>query len=138
MPVFGVFLSKMLSLLTLPLEYWRATEGPDYVKDNINYYCFWMLVIALLSGIGSFLQRYMFGTLGNNVTTQVREKLYKGILEKNIGWFDSRDNAPSVLTSTMAKDTSLINGVSTESVGPQIEGNCAVLVALGVALWFCW
>ena len=80
----------------------------------------------------------MFGTLGNNVTGKVRTMLYQGILQKNIGWFDNRDNGPSVLTSSMAKDTSLINGVSTESLGPQIEGICAVLIALGIGFYFCW
>ena len=55
MPIFGVFLSKMLSLLSLPLIFWELMEGPDYVKDNISYYCIWMTVIAVLAGLGSFL-----------------------------------------------------------------------------------
>jgi len=77
-----------------------------------------MVIIAVVSGIGNFTQKYSFSTLGNNVTHKVRTILYSSILQKNIGWFDERDNGPSVLTSTMASDTSLINGVSTESLGP--------------------
>jgi len=56
--------------------------------------------------------------LGSNVTLKIRELLYAKILEKNLGWFDHRDNSSGILTSTMASDTSLINGVSTESLGP--------------------
>jgi len=33
MPTFGVFLSKMLSVLSLPTEYWDMMEGPDYVEN---------------------------------------------------------------------------------------------------------
>ena len=37
--------------------------------------------------------------------------LYKSILQKNIGWFDEKDNTPGVLSSTMATEAQTINGV---------------------------
>jgi hypothetical protein len=43
-----------------------------------------------------------FGNLGENVTLKIRKELYFKILEKNIGWFDFRENGSSVLTSAMA------------------------------------
>ena len=59
-----------------------------------------------------------FGTLGNNVTYKVRSILYSKILQKHIGYFDFPDHGSSVLTSAMAQDTSLINGVGSESLQP--------------------
>lgn len=56
--------------------------------------------------------------MGENVTLGVRELLYKNILMKNIGWFDLRENSTGVLSSAMASDTAVINGVSSESLGP--------------------
>ena len=140
MPVFGVILAKMLGLLSLPLPIidYLHPDDPDFLKNEIHRYCLYMAIVALLSGIGSFLQRYMFGSLGNKVTHQIRDILYAKILEKNIGWFDNRDNGPSVLTSAMAKDTSLVNGVSTESVGPIMEAGCALSAGLILGFWFCW
>lgn len=55
-----------------------------------------------------------------------------------MGWFDDKDNGVSVLTSSMAQDTSIINGVSTESLGPSMEGAFALLVGLAVGFWACW
>lgn len=118
MPIFGILLSKMLSVLSMPLWYWDAMEGPDYVENSVKRYALYMTIVAVIAGAGSFTQKYSFGNLGNNVTEKIRTLLYFNILQKNIGWFDDRDNGPSVLTSTMASDTSLINGVSTESLGP--------------------
>ena len=140
MPVFGVILAKMLGLLSLPLPIidYLHPDDPDFLKNEIHRYCLYMAIVALLSGIGSFLQRYMFGSLGNKVTHQIRDILYAKILEKNIGWFDNRDNGPSVLTSAMAKDTSLVNGVSTESVGPIMEAGCALSAGLILGFAFCW
>ena len=48
----------------------------------------------------------------------MREVLYQSILQKHIGFFDHKDNSTGVLTSAMASDTSIINGVSTEALGP--------------------
>jgi ABC-type multidrug transport system fused ATPase/permease subunit len=64
--------------------------------------------------------------------------LYSNILNKHIGWFDNRENAPSVLSATMAKDTSIVNGVSTESVSPTLEGMLALVFGLIIGFYLCW
>ena len=56
--------------------------------------------------------------MSENVTLRIRQDLYLNILQKNIAWFDLKENGASVLTSIMATETSIINGVSSESVGP--------------------
>lgn len=60
------------------------------------------------------------------------------ILEKDIGFFDFRENNASVLTSAMAQDTSLINGASSESLGPYSDGLFALLGGLALGFYFCW
>lgn len=70
MPVFGVILAKMLGLLSLPLPVfdYLYPDEPDYLKNQVHHYCMIMTIVACMAGIGSFLQRYMFGSLGNKVT----------------------------------------------------------------------
>jgi ATP-binding cassette subfamily B (MDR/TAP) protein 1 len=69
---------------------------------------------------------------------KVRETLYTNILQKNIGWFDDRDNGPSVLTSTMSTETAVINGVGGESIGPVIESVFGMVLGVAIAFYFCW
>jgi len=97
-----------------------------------------MGVLAIISGVGTYLKGVSFGRLGANVTSEVRRVLYESILRKNIGWFDSRENGVSVLTSAMAQDTSVINGVSTESLAPQLEGAFAMLGGMAIGFVICW
>lgn len=82
------------------------------------YYSIAMGLLALLCAVSSMSQKLTFGALGENTTYEIRKKLYETIVRKNIGWFDNKDNGVSVLTSAMAQDTSVINGASTESLGP--------------------
>ena len=69
-------------------------------------------------GASIFINKTSIAQVGENVTHGVRKDLYRGILRKNIGWFDLPVNGVSVLTSAMAADTTMINGTATESVPP--------------------
>ena len=123
MPLFaGLLLSKVLSLTSVPLNVigmmFPDKEPKEALEDEMNFYCMIMSFMAVGSFLAVFLQKYCFAMLGENVTLGVRCLLYENILMKNIGWFDLRENSAGVLTSSMAQDTSIINGVSGESVGP--------------------
>jgi ABC-type multidrug transport system fused ATPase/permease subunit len=97
-----------------------------------------MGLLALCCAVTSISQKLSFGMLGENTTFEIRQRLYESIIRKNIGWFDIKDNGVSILTTAMAQDTSIINGVSTESLGPQMEGGFAMIVGLGIGFWACW
>lgn len=76
--------------------------------------------------------------MSENVTLKIRQDLYANILQKNIGWFDLKENGASVLTSIMASETTIINGVSSESVGPQVESMFALFGGIIIGLCYCW
>tara|TARA_B110000285_G_scaffold51390_1_gene58463 strand:- start:82 stop:540 length:459 start_codon:yes stop_codon:yes gene_type:complete len=88
MPLFGLVFAKMLALLSVPPEMFdlknldgTAMFEDNYLKNEIHKYCLYMTIVACFAGIGSFFQRYMFGSLGNKVTYKIRDLLYSKILE---------------------------------------------------------
>jgi len=76
--------------------------------------------------------------VGENVTLKIRMVMYEKILRKQIGWFDDRDNSPGILTSAMAQDTSIINGVSTESLASLADSLVALFGGMAIAFFYCW
>ncbi len=72
------------------------------------------------------------------MTLKVRRQLYSGILSKHMGWFDSKDNAPGVLSATMASDTQTVNGVSAEGLASSLEGGFAILVGVVIGFSYNW
>ena len=46
----------------------------------------------------------MFGYGGENLTSTIRRMLFQSILSKHVGWFDSKDKAPGILTNIIAED----------------------------------
>jgi len=118
-PVFGGFLmADVLTRLTIPLNLYSTFYPGSNLEDSINEYCLWMAFIAVITFFAMFIEKYYALRSSELVTYHMRYTLYDSILSKNIGWFDLRDNGVGILTSSMAQDTSIVNGVSSESIGP--------------------
>jgi ABC-type multidrug transport system fused ATPase/permease subunit len=121
-PICGIAFAKILTLLSVPVEFLVTIDkengigGFPYLKNEITFWSIVMLIISGICFISFSTTKKCFGTLGNNVTLEVRKLLYTKILEKNIGFFDHPENGSSVLTSAMASDTHLVNGVGSESI----------------------
>ena len=79
-------------------------HGPDEVRSDSDLYCLYILLIAFGSFLFGLIGKYSFGLIGENVTLRIRQLLYSKILTKNIGWFDDKENAPGVLSASMASD----------------------------------
>lgn len=145
--VWAIFYAQAASFLTVPLEFVKVAFGDDvpadkspedYVLGKIIITVIAAVVIATWNGVGFFCRNFSFGTLAENVVVDIRKNLYSRILEMNIGWFDDRKHATSVLTSTMAEETARINEASTTSLQPLVTACFSILFGIIVSSYFCW
>lgn len=97
-----------------------------------------MLLFSLASFVFAFGQKFTFGVIGENVTTNIRKKLYRNVMMKHLGWFDDRENAPGVITTTLSSDAQIINGASTEGMASIVDAVCSVVVGIGIGFYFSW
>ena len=97
-----------------------------------------LLILAAVAWIGYWSRTYFLQSLGENITEQVRILLYSKILQMDMGWFDNREHATSVLSSRMAEDTARLNDVSSNSVQPVLTGMANLLAGFVIACIFCW
>jgi len=139
-PFFAIFLSKILTYLSVPrhLIPYMTGDFSDTLEDLINFYCIIIGIFAVATFLSMFFQKYIYLKLSENVTYEMRHTLYNTILSKHIGWFDLRENSVGVLSSSMAQDTSLVNGVSSESLGPVAESSFAMLCGCTIGFIYCW
>jgi len=77
-------------------------EYDNIITTKTNEYIGYVAAIGGTVWFMGYLNKYMFGVVGENVTIKIRKVLYASIMRKNIGWFDDRENAPGILTSSMA------------------------------------
>ena len=95
-PVFGVFLTKSLFAMMIP--------DLELMWDEANKWNLNMFFIAVIAFFLYTASQYMFKKLGENITLNLRRALYKGLLHKDAGFFDVRDNSAGVLTVALASD----------------------------------
>lgn len=146
-PVWAVFYSGMISYLTVPLDmlgYVYASnlqngeEADDFVMRQSYYVIGAAFVLVAFNGIGFFLRNNSFGTLSENLTNEIQQLMYRSLLQKHIGWFDDRNRATSVLTSTMAEGTARINDAGSTALQPVITAGMSLTVGLSLSAAFCW
>ena len=131
-------MAPVLTHLTVPLDLYPLLFPGKDMEEEVTAYCVWMAIMAGISFVAMFTQKYFFNRSSELVTYHMRYSLYDSILSKNIGWFDLRENGVGILSASMASDTSLINGVGSESLGPAVESMFAMLVGCVIGFIYCW
>lgn len=158
-PFLGIVFAKIMSYITIPFNLlqfvasksdgpvkkdgnkgyvWVNSSAEDFMRERLEWWVMIMVVTAFVFLLFGTIQKASFSIIGENATEKVRKDLYASIITKHQGFFDKKEHGTSVLTSTMASDTSIVNGVSTESISPQLEGNVALLAGIGIGFWACW
>jgi ABC-type multidrug transport system fused ATPase/permease subunit len=133
LPFIGIFIGKMLYVLQ-PAPGTPLSE----VRSGSNLYCLGMFLLCIGAFAFSFLQMVSFGIIGENVTLVMRKALYSSILSKNIGWFDSKDNSPGQLSSTMATEAQLINGVISGGIAAALQAFFSVSCGIAIGFAYNW
>lgn len=107
-------------------------------RGESDRWCLYMLLAAVAAMIAAFLKRLCFGLVGETVTHQLRLDLFKKMLSQPKAWFDKPENSPSLLTTILETDTTLINGVNTQSLAQQIEAIFSLAIGVGISIYFSW
>ena len=96
------------------------------------------LVFIVCSGIFAAIEKTMYGVAGEHLTHNVRLELLKGIIYKQISWFDSDQKAPGVLTNLLSSDITALNGMTTQTLSLMVNAYTSIGLALVLALVFEW
>ena len=141
--MYGYFIMGTMNALN---EGWACANKPlvaltcddKTVIDRALPWCLVMVAGSILIFIGKGVGGVLLSKVSENITGSVRKDLYESILRKDIGWHDHRENSAGIMTGTLASDVQLLNGVSSEGVGAQLEGTVAVLTGMIAAFILSW
>jgi ABC-type multidrug transport system fused ATPase/permease subunit len=132
-PAYGLIYTKLLFVM-------MSFANPKYLtfSEDRAFWCGMFLLLILCLGIFFFIQKYIFFIAGENLTFDIRNKLYQGIIYKNISWFDRKDRAPGILSNVLSEDIGVLNGMTTEHLAILIEAYGGLILGLIIALCYTW
>jgi ABC-type multidrug transport system fused ATPase/permease subunit len=67
-PLYGLIYAKILFIMLVP-------QLPDF-EEKRDFWCGMFLILVVGIGLFSFLQKYIFMYVGENLTFDIRNKLY--------------------------------------------------------------
>jgi len=92
-----------------------------------------MLVIFAVQGVAGALRYYLFTVVGERVVTELRERMFRGILAQEVGFFDARRTG--ALISRLTSDTGVLQNAVSVNISMALRSMASVVGGLGLLLY---
>lgn len=96
------------------------------------------VVLAAAAFISNFLQISLFKYAGEKLTRRLRNMYFRAILRQEIGFFDDEKNSTGVLTTRLAEDANLVQGMTGQTFGALIQAFASLVAGLTIAFRSSW
>jgi subfamily B ATP-binding cassette protein MsbA len=100
---------------------------------------FWaaaIIVAYLAKGLGSYFSTYLMTDIGQRVVRDVRDQLFRHILDQSAAFFSRRTTGQ--LMSRITNDVGQIQQVVSETVGDLLRESLTVVGFAGLMFWYDW
>ncbi|KAI8898553.1 P-loop containing nucleoside triphosphate hydrolase protein [Globomyces pollinis-pini] len=122
-PLFSILFSNVLTVL-----------GTSTAVTYAWLFC----GLAVVAFISNFLQIGLFKYAGEKMTRRVRYLCFATLLRQEIGFFDLEENATGSLTSKLAEEASLVQGLTGQTFGAIAQAIAGIAVGLTIAFISSW
>jgi ATP-binding cassette subfamily B protein len=92
-----------------------------------------MVGVALLQGVAIASRAVLFGLAGERAVARLREKLFSGILDQEIGFFDQRRTGE--LTNRLSSDTTVLQSAVSANISMGLRNLAQALGGIAFLLW---
>ncbi|GFO24716.1 multidrug resistance protein 1 [Plakobranchus ocellatus] len=128
-PAFAIIFSEILDVFR---------EDEKTQKDRIFEYSMILLGLGVMSLVTMFLQGYMFGRSGEALTTRLRDIAFRSMMRQDIAFYDDPKNSVGALTTRLATDASLVQGVTGVRLGTVLMNLANMGTAIIISFIYSW
>ncbi|XP_027333508.1 ABC transporter B family member 11-like [Abrus precatorius] len=129
LPVFGLLLSKMISIFYEPAHELR--------KDSKV----WALVFVAL-GVVSFLvfpsRFYLFGVAGGKLIKRIRKMCFEKVIHMEVSWFDESGNSSGAIGARLSTDAASVRTLVGDALGLLVQNIATAIAGLVIAFESSW
>jgi ABC-type multidrug transport system fused ATPase/permease subunit len=108
----------------------------EYVVANQTTIVLGIAALFLIQGAAFFVRSYLFGLLGQRVYADLRQKLFKSVLQKEISFFDRQRS--SDLASRINSDAALIQDAVSVKLSVIVRYGIQVICGIVLMLAMSW
>ncbi|KAL5149238.1 ABC transporter B family member 11 [Glycine soja] len=129
LPVFGLLLSKMISIFYEPAHELR--------KDSKV----WAIVFVGLGAV-SFLvypgRFYFFGVAGGKLIQRIRKMCFEKVVHMEVSWFDEAENSSGAIGARLSTDAASVRALVGDALGLLVQNTATAIAGLVIAFESSW
>ena len=95
-----------------------------------------IIIVAVVKGISFFCQSYFMGYVGQGIVTDIRELLYKHILNLPLSYFTK--NSTGALMSRVTNDVGMLQNTAADSAATLLRESLTIIVLAAVVISRDW
>ncbi|CAL1272515.1 unnamed protein product [Larinioides sclopetarius] len=126
-PAFGVVFGDIIGVLS---------KDKDKIPDETDYLSLLFLLMAISSGVLTFLQIFMFTIAGEKLTSRLRKMVFSNILAQDMEFFDHPKNSVGSLCSRLTSDASSVQGATGSRISTLLQSLSTLVASIVLALWY--
>ncbi len=144
-PQAPTFIAGMVALaigsainLILP-ELVRRTLDPErfeWVTSNLATVALGLSALFIVQGVAFFIRSYLLGLVGQRVYAELRERLFRAVLARDIAFFDK--NRASDLAARISSDAALVQEAVSVKLSVLIRYGLQVVLGIILMLFMSW
>ncbi|XP_021920941.1 multidrug resistance protein homolog 49-like isoform X2 [Zootermopsis nevadensis] len=115
-------------------------ENPDAeeVQSLVSLYCILFVVVGVVTGLGMFLQIYLFGLVGVRLTERLRVAVFGAVLRQEVGWFDEQRNQVGTLCARLSGDAASVQGATGSRIGVILQVTSTLVIGILLSFIYSW
>ncbi|CAD1474199.1 unnamed protein product, partial [Heterotrigona itama] len=129
-PAFAVLFGEVYYVLGL--------QDDDEVRHETVNFSILFLVVGVVTGLGTFLQMYMFGLAGVRMTARIRKMTFGAMLRQEMGWYDEDTNSVGALCARLSSDAGAVQGATGTRVGAILQALSTLVLGIGLSMYYTW
>ncbi|XP_076760462.1 multi drug resistance 49 isoform X1 [Xylocopa sonorina] len=129
-PAFAVLFGEVYYVLGL--------QDADEVRRETVNFSILFLIVGVVTGVGTFLQMYMFGLAGVRMTTRIRKMAFAAMLRQEMGWYDEDNHSVGALCARLSSDAGAVQGATGTRVGAILQALSTLVLGIGLSMYYTW
>lgn len=127
-PFFNYLLSGILELMMRPLEN----------NDELNLYCLFFEVVAVVAGGMTLLYTFAFGLSRERLVYNIRMKMFDKLLRLPASFYDQKENTAGAISVKLATDAFQLNNMVSGVLGVMCLNAATIGTSLVFGLYYSW
>ncbi|RDX91485.1 ABC transporter B family member 11, partial [Mucuna pruriens] len=121
LPVFGLLLSKMISIFYEPAHELRK-DSKVWALVFVGF-----AVLSLLAYPGRF---YFFGVAGSKLIKRIRKMCFKKVVHMEVSWFDEAENSSGAIGARLSTDAASVRALVGDALGLLVQNIAGAITGL--------